>query len=205
MSLENYVIYKYPMDKVVSYHEFLRNKGNIREFIENIFSKIPDITIYFPNNLSSEERRLIYQNSSNYLFEKLNKVGSKYSIKIWKKQEEAAGETVVEGETTEVVEEDNETIIDDDEKDSEYEFEDDEEVSKKLGDICVELDYCRRLIVNNHENNMSKFSAIQCNIGILSSLVLANIALICTIIVATPVKIIVEYPEFGYSSLNISL
>jgi len=193
------------MNKVVSYHEFLRNKDNIREFMESIFNKIPDITIYFPNNLSSEERRLIYQNSSNCLFEKLNKVGSKYSIKLWKQQEETTSENAADGETTEVVEEDNETIIDDDEKDSEYEIEDDKKVNNKLEDICVELDYCRRLIVNNHDNNMKKFSAMQCNIGILSSLVLANIALICTIIVATPVKIIVEYPEFGYPSLNISL
>ena len=52
---------------------------------------------------------------------------------------------------------------------------------------------------------MQKFSTLQCNMNILSSLVLANIALICTIIVATPIKIIVEYPEWGYPSLNISL
>jgi len=184
------------MDKVVSYHEFLRNKENIREFIENILSKIPDITIYLPNNLSSEERRLIYQNSSNYLFEKLNKVGSKYSIKIWKKPDDETGENEADGEPTEVVPEDNETIIED---------EDEDEGVKKLEDICIELDYCRRLIVNNHENSMQKFSSIQCNVSILSSLVLANIALICTIIVATPVKIIVEYPEWGYPSVNISL
>ncbi len=200
MSLENYVIYKYPMDKVVSYHEFLRNKENIREFIENILSKIPDITIYLPNNLSSEERRLIYQNSSNYLFEKLNKVGSKYSIKIWKKPDDETGENEADGEPTEVVPEDNETIIEDEDED-----EDEDEGVKKLEDICIELDYCRRLIVNNHENSMQKFSSIQCNVSILSSLVLANIALICTIIVATPVKIIVEYPEWGYPSVNISL
>ena len=205
MSLENYVIYKYPMDKVVSYHEFLRNKENIRSFIENILNKIPDITIYFPNNLSTEERRLIYQNSSNYLFEKLNKVGSKYSIKIWKKPDDETGETEADGEPTEVVLEDNETIIDEDEYEDEDEDEDEDEGVKKLEDICIELDYCRRLIVNNHENSMRKFSSIQCNVSILSSLVLANIALICTIIVATPVKIIVEYPEWGYPSLNISL
>jgi hypothetical protein len=200
MSLENYVIYKYPMNKVVSYHEFLRNKENIRSFIENILNKIPDITIYFPNNLNTEERHLIYQNSSNYLFEKLNKVGSNYSIKIWKKPDDETGETEADGEPTEVVPEDNETIIDD-----EDEYEDEDEGVKKLEDICIELDYCRRLIVNNHENSMQKFSSIQCNVSILSSLVLANIALICTIIVATPVKIIVEYPEWGYPSLNISL
>jgi hypothetical protein len=188
------------MNKVVSYHEFLRNKENIRSFIENILNKIPDITIYFPNNLNTEERHLIYQNSSNYLFEKLNKVGSNYSIKIWKKPDDETGETEADGEPTEVVPEDNETIIDD-----EDEYEDEDEGVKKLEDICIELDYCRRLIVNNHENSMQKFSSIQCNVSILSSLVLANIALICTIIVATPVKIIVEYPEWGYPSLNISL
>lgn len=73
------------MEKIVSYNEFLKNKNNIRKYLDDIFEKIPDIIIYFPNSLSREDRHTIYKNSSGYLFEKLHMVNSKYSIKLWRK------------------------------------------------------------------------------------------------------------------------
>jgi len=71
------------MNKIVSYHEFLKHKNNLTNYLQDLFDKMPDVTVYFPNNLSSEERHLIYTNSKGYLFEKLHKIGSKYSVKLW--------------------------------------------------------------------------------------------------------------------------
>ena len=72
------------MDKVVSYHEFLKQKDNLENYLKDLFDKIPELNVYFPINLSSDERHLIYSKSKGYLFEKLHKIGSKYSIKLWK-------------------------------------------------------------------------------------------------------------------------
>jgi len=72
------------MNKIVSYHEFLKHKNNLTNYLHDLFDKMPDVTVYFPINLSSEERQLIYTNSKGYLFEKLHKIGSKYSVKLWK-------------------------------------------------------------------------------------------------------------------------
>jgi len=72
------------MNKIVSYHEFLKHKNNLANYIQDLFDKMPYVTVYFPINLSSEERHLIYTNSKGYLFEKLHKIGSKYSVKLWK-------------------------------------------------------------------------------------------------------------------------
>lgn len=75
------------MNKIVSYNEFLKNRENIRNFIDNIIDEIPSITIYFPKNLTAADRHLIYTNSKGYLFEKLTNLSSKYSIKLWKECE----------------------------------------------------------------------------------------------------------------------
>lgn len=72
------------MNKIVSYHEFLKHKNNLTNYLQDLFDKMPDVTVYFPITLSSEERHLIYTNSKGYLFEKLHKIGSKYSVKLWK-------------------------------------------------------------------------------------------------------------------------
>ena len=72
------------MDKVVSYNEFLKHKDNLETYLKDLFDKIPELNVYFPISLNSEERHLIYTKSKGYLFEKLHKIGSKYSIKLWK-------------------------------------------------------------------------------------------------------------------------
>ena len=72
------------MDKVVGYNEFLKNKDNLEKYLKDLFDKIPELNVYFPISLTSEERHLIYTNSKGYLFEKLHKIGSKYSVKLWK-------------------------------------------------------------------------------------------------------------------------
>jgi hypothetical protein len=77
------------MNKIVTYNDFLKNRENIRKFIDNIIDEIPSITIYFPKNLTADDRHLIYTNSKGYLFEKLTNLSSKYSIKLWKECEAA--------------------------------------------------------------------------------------------------------------------
>lgn len=72
------------MDKVISYNEFLKHKNNLDAYLKELFDKVPGLKLYFPISLTSEERYLIYTKSKGYLFEKLHKVGSKYSIKLWK-------------------------------------------------------------------------------------------------------------------------
>ena len=72
------------MKKVVSYSEFLKNSNNLDSYLKDLFGKIPQLNVYFPNSLNYNERRLIYTKSKGYVFEKLNTVGSKYCIKMWK-------------------------------------------------------------------------------------------------------------------------
>lgn len=92
------------MNKIVSYNEFLKNRENIRKFIDNIIDEIPSITIYFPKNLTADDRHLIYTNSKGYLFEKLNNLSSKYSIKLWKECEAEEAEEVDEEDKLEILE-----------------------------------------------------------------------------------------------------
>ena len=61
------------MDKVVSYNEFLKHKDNLETYLNELFDKIPELNVYFPISLNSEERHLIYTKSKGYLFEKLHK------------------------------------------------------------------------------------------------------------------------------------
>jgi hypothetical protein len=108
------------MNKIVSYNEFLKHKADLTNYLDDLFNKIPDLTVYFPNTLTRDDRHTIYVNSKGYLFEKLNKVGSKYSIKLWKEQfESAPTEEEEEEEEDEEVDETNvqlatlcETVID---------------------------------------------------------------------------------------------
>ena len=48
------------MDKVVSYNEFLKHKDNLDAYLKELFDKIPELNVYFPISLSSDERHLIY-------------------------------------------------------------------------------------------------------------------------------------------------
>jgi len=87
------------MEKIVSYNEFLKNKNNIRKYLDDIFAEIPDIIIYFPNSLSREDRHTIYKNSNGYLFQKLHAVNSQHSIKLWLK-DVSVGEFIKEESTS---------------------------------------------------------------------------------------------------------
>lgn len=107
------------MNKIVSYNEFLKHKADLTNYLDDLFNKIPDLTVYFPNTLTRDDRHTIYVNSKGYLFEKLNKVGSKYSIKLWKEQFESAPTEDEDEEDEEEVDETNvqlatlyETVID---------------------------------------------------------------------------------------------
>lgn len=70
------------MEKIITYNEFLNNKGNIRKYLDTMFSSIPNVVVYFPKSLTKEERHMIYTNSKGYIFEKL-KESLNYSIKMW--------------------------------------------------------------------------------------------------------------------------
>ena len=72
------------MEKVVSYNAFLKHKDNLETYLKDLFDRIPELKVYFQISLNAEERHLIYTKSKGYLFEKLHKIGSKYSIKLWK-------------------------------------------------------------------------------------------------------------------------
>jgi len=70
-------------EKIITYSEFLNNKGNLRKYLDTMFSSIPNIVVYFPKSLTKEERHMIYTNSKGYVFEKL-KESFNYSIKMWR-------------------------------------------------------------------------------------------------------------------------
>lgn len=140
------------MDKVVSYNEFLKHKDNLEKYLKDLFDKIPELNVYFPISLTSEERHLIYTKSKGYLFEKLHKIGSKYSIKLWKPAEDGMNSI-----TEEKNEKDEEK---EDEKDEDYVTEEEEEeydfkehldeisnVLEKQHDMMLnELHKCRRSV-----------------------------------------------------------
>lgn len=71
------------MERIVTYTEFLNNKNNIKKYLDTLFSSVPNIIVYFPKNLTKEERHLIYVNSKGYFFEKLSQ-SVDYSIKMWR-------------------------------------------------------------------------------------------------------------------------
>ena len=104
------------MDKVVSYNEFLKHKDHLETYLKELFDKIPELNVYFPISLNSEERHLIYTKSKGYLFEKLHKIGSKYSIKLWKPAEDGMN-SIIEEVNEEVNEEEEE-----EEEEEEYDF-----------------------------------------------------------------------------------
>jgi hypothetical protein len=135
------------MDKVVSYHEFLKHKSNLEQYLKNLFDNIPELNVYFPINLSSEERHLIYTQSKGYLFEKLHKIGSKYSIKLWKPVDP----------TTNVSEEECVT-------DEEYVSEDEEEYELKshLTELSNVLDSHHTMMLNEIRKCRRSVNRIEC-------------------------------------------
>lgn len=134
------------MDKVVSYNEFLKHKDNLEKYLKDLFDKIPELNVYFPISLTSEERHLIYTKSKGYLFEKLHKIGSKYSIKLWKPAEDGMNSI-----TEEKNEEDEDYVTDEDDEEEEYDFKEHlSEISnvleKQHGMMLNELHKCRRSV-----------------------------------------------------------
>lgn len=136
------------MDKVVSYNEFLKHKDNLETYLKDLFDKIPELNVYFPISLNSEERHLIYTKSKGYLFEKLHKIGSKYSIKLWKPAEDGMN-SITEEKNDE--DEEDEDYVTDEEEEEEFDFKehlsDISNVLEKQHDIMFnELQRCRRSV-----------------------------------------------------------
>ena len=130
------------MDKVVGYNEFLKNKDNLEKYLKDLFDKIPELNVYFPISLTSEERHLIYTKSKGYLFEKLHKIGSKYSIKLWKPAEDGMNSITEDKEYEDYITE---------EEEEEYDFKehlfDISNVLEKQHDMMFnELKMCRRSV-----------------------------------------------------------
>lgn len=130
------------MDKVISHDEFLKHKDNMDRYLKNLFDKIPKLNVYFPISLNSEERHLIYTNSKGYLYEKLHKIGSKYSIKLWKPTEDGMN-SIIEEKYEDCVTEEEE------EEEEEYNFKEYlaeiSNVLEKQHDMMFnELQMCRR-------------------------------------------------------------
>lgn len=142
------------MDKIVSYHEFLKHKDNLAIYLHDLFDKIPDVTVYFPINLSSEERHLIYTNSKGYLFEKLHKVGSKYSVKLWKSQS-------VSDENSDLV-----TGKDEDETDPDYspaiDLDEEYDMQEHLTEISEKLDKHNDIMLNNLDRCYRTVKRVEC-------------------------------------------
>ena len=134
------------MEKIVSYNEFLKHKDNLETYLKELFDNMPELNVYFPISLNSEERHLIYTKSKGYLFEKLHKIGSKYSIKLWKPAED--GMNSITEEKNEEYEKDEDYVTDEEE---EYDFKEHlSEISNVLEKqhdmIFNELQKCRRSV-----------------------------------------------------------
>ena len=150
------------MDKVVSYNEFLKHKDNLEAYLNELFDKIPELNVYFPISLSSSERHLIYTKSKGYLFEKLHKIGSKYSIKLWKPIEDGVNSITEEKSEEEgylTQDDENEDYLtqeeyetdEEDEEEEEYDFKEHlSEISSTLENkhdiMFSELQKCRRSV-----------------------------------------------------------
>lgn len=170
------------MDKIVSYAEFLKNKNNIRKYLEEIFEKLPDITIYFPNNLDRDERHLIYTNSKGYLFEKLHKVGSKYSLKLWlNKEDEPKIEDDFEDEEVKKIEEEEEE--DDEVESSEYEDE-----------LELKLDYIKYKI-DKLEFKLNDIKKVMNMLKFIDVLLIINIGAWISLMWFDPVRMIIDCNE----------
>lgn len=138
------------MDKIVSYNEFLKHKDNIEAYLKELFDKIPDLNVYFPINLTSEERHLIYTKSKGYLFEKLHKIGSKYSIKLWKPSEDGVNSIT------------EENSVKDEDEDEDYVTEEEDDLKEHLYEISNTLEKHHNMMFNEIRRCQSSVNRLEC-------------------------------------------
>jgi len=136
------------MDKVVSYNEFLKHRDNLETYLKDLFDKMPELNVYFPISLNSDERHLIYTKSKGYLFEKLHKIGSKYSIKLWKPAEDGMNSITEENNEEDEKDEDEDYVTDEEEEYDfkEHLFEISNVLEKQHDRMFNELQRCRRSV-----------------------------------------------------------
>jgi hypothetical protein len=170
------------MNYFVSYDVFLKNKDNIREYLDNLFVGVPDIIIYFPDSLSKEERHLIYTQSKGYLFDKLHKVSSEYSIKLWKPLENNINKAEISEEYDNISSEreEEEEEEDDDEDYEDYEDDDEDYEDDDEGKI-LKLENKINILIN-------KFN-------IVNITCVFNILLLFYVILLNPIRVIVTKEE----------
>lgn len=207
------------MEKIVSYNEFLKNKNNIRKYLDDIFGKIPDIIIYFPNSLNREDRHTIYKNSSGYLFQKLHAVNSKYSIKLWRKDnpidefikeestsltKDVENSTQPESPVDDTMDDAMETLEETDEdedSDSDYEYDMDYEISqlKHYSSSLSKEFYETSEYFDDRLNELEKkikYINLKSNMSLIVIVLMST-----TILYLDPVRLITE---FNTSSIDLS-
>ena len=172
------------MNFFVSYADFLKNKDNIREYLDNLFIAVPDIIVYFPDNLSKEDRHLIYTHSKGYLFDKLHNVSSEYSIKLWKPlennneiSEEYDDISSEQEQEQEQEQEEQEQEQEEQEEEEEEDYEDYEDYDEKI----VTLEDKINILINKF--NMVNLTCV------------FNILLLFYVILSNPVRVIVTKEE----------
>ena len=140
------------MDKIVSYNEFLKHKDNIEAYLKELFDKVADLNVYFPINLTSDERHLIYTKSKGYLFEKLHKIGSKYSIKLWKPSEDGVNS----------ITEENSVKDEDEDEDYVTEEEEEDDFKEQLSEISNALERHHNMMFNELRRCQSSVNRLEC-------------------------------------------
>jgi hypothetical protein len=176
------------MNYFVSYDVFLKNKDNIREYLDNLFVAVPDIIIYFPDSLSKEDRHLIYTQSKGYLFDKLHKVSSEYSIKLWKPLENNINKTEISEEYDNISSErEGEEEEEEEEKEKEEEEEDDDEDYEDYEDY----EDCEGKILKLE----NKINILINKFNIVNITCVFNILLLFYVILLNPIRVIVTKEE----------
>lgn len=140
----------------ISYEEFCNNKHQLKEYINNLLKNFKNI--YLPKCLNSKERRLIYLNSSNYLFEKM-KDSSNFCLKIIRKNEES--DYISDGEESDY-------ISDGEESEKEHYLEKLELLDNQINELTS--------IINDYINNDEWY--IKLNNIFTSCLLFSNIILL---------------------------
>ena len=192
------------MNFFVSYVDFLKNKDNIREYLDSLFIAVPDIIVYFPDNLSKEDRNLIYTHSKGYLFDKLHNVSSDYSIKLWKPLEnnneiseeydnissEQEQKQEQKQEEEEEEEEQQEEEQQEEEQQEDYEEEDYEEGDYEEEDY-EDYEYYEEKIVTLED----KINILINKFNIVNLTCVFNILLLFYVILLNPIRVIVTKEE----------
>jgi hypothetical protein len=185
------------MNFFVSYVDFLKNKDNIREYLDSLFIAVPDIIVYFPDNLSKEDRNLIYTHSKGYLFDKLHNVSSDYSIKLWKPlennneiSEEYDNISSEQEQKQEEEEEEEEEEQQEEEQQEDYEEEDYEEGDYEEEDY-EDYEYYEEKIVTLED----KINILINKFNIVNLTCVFNILLLFYVILLNPIRVIVTKEE----------